>query len=314
MRRSLSLLTLSSALLLPSAAAQAASACVGVSIQHASGTTCLTKVPRRIVSLEWTYTENLLALGIQPVGHADLAGYADWVQIPVKLSATVQDVGTRQQPSLEKIRALRPDLIITAKSRTTQNDAQLAAIAPVLTFDAYAPGKTQYEEMRSTFLNMGRAVRRESTARTVLASVDAKLSRVRQALKAKGRAGESFIVTQAFSGRGGTPELRVFSRGSLAADVLEQVGLTNAWKGGPSTYGFATLGLEGLTQLQPNNFFYVVQDDDNVFNQPSSRALWAAQAFVKSDRAYPLGAKTWLFGGPLSTLALAERVQQALAR
>ncbi len=37
--------------------------------------TVVTTTPTRIVALEWVYVENLLALGIQPVGVADIDGY-----------------------------------------------------------------------------------------------------------------------------------------------------------------------------------------------------------------------------------------------
>jgi hypothetical protein len=46
-----------------------------MTITHALGQTTIPSTPQRIVALEWTYVENLLALGIQPIGVADIAGY-----------------------------------------------------------------------------------------------------------------------------------------------------------------------------------------------------------------------------------------------
>ena len=43
--------------------------------------TAITKTPTRIVALEWVYVENLLALGIQPIGVADIGGYKRFVDI-----------------------------------------------------------------------------------------------------------------------------------------------------------------------------------------------------------------------------------------
>ena len=48
-------------------------------IQHALGENTITGTPQRIVALEWTYVEDLLALGLQPIGVADIEGYHDWV-------------------------------------------------------------------------------------------------------------------------------------------------------------------------------------------------------------------------------------------
>ena len=81
-------------------------------IEHAAGVTIIESIPERVVVLEWTYAEDLLALGIQPVGVADVAGYEAWVNVEPELGDDVVDVGTRQEPSLESIAALEPDLII----------------------------------------------------------------------------------------------------------------------------------------------------------------------------------------------------------
>ena len=43
-------------------------------IKHALGETKITGVPKRIVALEWLYAEDVLALGVQPVGIADMKG------------------------------------------------------------------------------------------------------------------------------------------------------------------------------------------------------------------------------------------------
>ena len=47
---------------------------------------------------------------------ADIKNYNKWVNTP-KPSKDVVDVGTRQQPNLEEISRLKPDLIITASFR-----------------------------------------------------------------------------------------------------------------------------------------------------------------------------------------------------
>lgn len=288
-------------------------ACSGKLLTHALGQTCVKGVPKRVVTLEWTYTEDLLALGVQPVGAADIAGYKEWVRVPVALSGNVQDVGTRQQPNLERIRALKPDLIITAKLRSTQNYAQLSAIAPTLVFDPYA-GESQYAEMRQAFTTIAGVLGRTGTARQVLSNLDARLSRVAGELKAGGRRGESFVLAQAFTARGGTPTMRLFTKNSLASEVLEKVGLRNAWTAPSQPYGFSELGLEGLAALKTQNFLYIAQKEDNVFAAPTVAAVWKSLPFVQGGRAYALDERTWTFGGPLSALVLAGEISTRMTR
>ena len=75
-------------------------------IKHALGETEIKGVPKRIVALEWLYAEDVLALGIQPVGVADIEGMNQWVNIPVEIGPEVTDVGTRQEPNVELYRIL----------------------------------------------------------------------------------------------------------------------------------------------------------------------------------------------------------------
>ena len=65
-----------------------------------------------IVSLEWGLTENLVALGVEPVGQADVEGYHTWDTV-APIDAGTPDVGTRGEPSLDAISALEPDLVVT---------------------------------------------------------------------------------------------------------------------------------------------------------------------------------------------------------
>ncbi|QLG12927.1 iron-siderophore ABC transporter substrate-binding protein (plasmid) [Deinococcus sp. D7000] len=275
------------------------------------GQTCVPGVPKRVVALEWAYAEDVLALGVQPVGVADIKGYNEYVRIPVMLAAGVQDVGTRQQPSLEKLRALKPDLILTTRLRAAQNYPQLAVIAPTLVFDTYG-GKSQYGEMRSTFSVIAGALGRSGTARQVLSNLDARLDRVRGDLKAAGRGGEGFVFAQAYTGGGGTPTMRLFTKNSMVSQILERLGLVNAWKAQPQPYGFTEVSLEALAGLNTKNFLYVTQKEDAMFAAPSIKPLWQGLPFVKAGRAYGLDERTWTFGGPLSALTLANGIRDRL--
>lgn len=291
----------------PSAAAEP------VTITHALGETEVPADPQRIVALEWTYVEDLLALGIQPVGVADIAGYDDWVQIPVELSEDVTDVGTRQAPNLETIAGLNPDLILAPSFRIADTYAQLSAIAPTLAFDAYPTDEsmTQYDEMRRTFLTIANVVNREAEGEAVLAELEASFTAAQEAIKAAGLLGEPFVLAQAFGED--TVQVRLFTDNAMAVEIVEQMGLENAWQDATfQQYGFTTVSVETLPELGNAHFFYVVQDDNNVFTREAIAPIWESLEFVQNERAYPLGGDTWLFGGPLSAGVLVETILNSL--
>ena len=282
-------------------------------IKHALGETEITGTPQRIVALEWKYAEDLLAIGLQPVGVADIAGYNEWVKIPVALSPDVVDVGTRQSPNLELLASLQPDLILTASNRVGESYAQLSAIAPTLVFSPYPTDETvsPYQEMRDVLMLIAEITNRHSEGEAALARLDQKFADARAILESAGLLGEKFILAQGFTADNAAT-VRLFIENAMAIQIIEQIGLELGWNSGWQQYGFSTVSVEELPALGDLHFFYVVQDDDNIFASEAVKPLWDQLEFVKHDHAYPLGGGTWLFGGPLSAEVLVDMVVTAL--
>lgn len=281
-------------------------------ITHALGETEIPANPQRIVALEWSYVENVLALGIQPVGVADIAGYNDWVNIPVELSDEVVDVGTRQEPDLETIAGLTPDLIITDALRATEIYPELSAIAPTIVFDSYPTDEsiTQYDDMRDTFLTIADVVGQPEAGVAVLAEMEAAFAAAQEELEATGKLGEPFVLAQPFGED--TIDVRLFTDNAMAVQIMEQIGRENAWDDGFQQFGFTTVSVEVLPDLGNPNFFYVVQDNNNVFERDAIQPIWENLEFVQNERVYALGGDTWLFGGPLSAEVLVDTVIETI--
>ncbi len=285
-----------------------------LTLEHARGELTLPEPASRVVALEWTYVEDLLAVGVQPLGAADIAGYQKWVNIEPSLSADVTDVGTRQEPSLEAITALEPDLIIGVKFRHEPIYDDLSDIAPTLLFSPYPPqdGPNQYQEMRETFLTISEAVGKKDKGREVLADLEDTFDQARSQLAESGYQDIEFALAQAFTSQE-TPTIRIFSKNAMASIVLAQLGMSNAWDVAYETYGFSTVDVEALAEVEDAHFFYVVQEDDNVFaEQLAENPVWQNLDFVKDDRTHALGGDTWLFGGPLSNELVAEKIVDLL--
>jgi len=281
-------------------------------IEHALGITCVPADVERVVALEWTYVENLLALGVQPVGVADIEGYNNWVDISVELSEDTIDVGTRQEPNLELIAELEPDLILTASFRSANNYDELSAIAPTIAFNRYPDpesGASQYDEMLATFMTIANVLGLEDVGDQVIADLDATFAAAQSALEEAGRADETFILSQGWIAND-TATFRLFTDNAMAVQVLERIGLENAWDDAPQPFGFTEISFEGFAGIEDTNFFYVAQGDVN--EAFAASPLWNSLPFVQSDRAYYLGGDVWLFGGPLSAELLVETILDAL--
>ncbi len=282
-------------------------------ITHALGETEITGTPERVVTLEWSYTEDLLALGMQPAGVADIDGYHSWVKIGVALADDVIDVGTRQEPNLETLTQLGPDLIIAPAFRIADTYDELSAIAPTVAFDVYPTDEetTQFTAVKDAFMTIADIVGRTAEGAAVLADMEAHFAAARAQVEAAGMAGEPFILAQAFGQD--TVSIRLFTDNAMGVEIVEQIGLENGWSDEEfQLYGFTTVGMETLPDLGNVNFFYVVQDENNVFQRESILPLWESIDFVQNGNAYPLGGDTWLFGGPLSAKVLVDIVVEAL--
>lgn len=286
----------------------------GVTIEHAQGNTTLQAPADRVVVLEWTYAEDLLALGIQPVGVADTEGYDRWVKAEPGLGPNVTDVGTRQEPSLEKIAELDPDLIIGVGFRHEPIYDKLSRIAPTLLFDPYPgpDGPDQYTEMTQTFTTIAKAVGAPTQAQEALATMDDRFQQARDQLAEANATGQPILLAQAFT-QEGSPTLRIFTDNAMAVQILQRIGLENAWTGGFETYGFSTVGLEALERVDDATFLYVAQpDDDPVTTTWSDDPVWQNLTFVQEDRVHALGGDVWLFGGPLSATYLVDAALETL--
>ncbi|MCI3926927.1 iron-siderophore ABC transporter substrate-binding protein [Paenibacillus sp. TRM 82003] len=288
-----------------------------LTIQHALGEAKFEKTPERVVALEWAYAEDVLALGVQPVGVADIAGYKGAVNISVELGADVVDVGTRQEPNLEAIAQLKPDVIIAPKFRHEAIQKELEAIAPTLFFDAYPTDEStsQYDEMEATFKTIAQVLNKTAVADAVLAELDQAYADAKAKIEAAGLATNEFVLTQAYTAKQ-VPVLRLFTPNAMASVIFEKIGLKNAFASEKfEVYGFSAANVEALPAVEQANFIYIVQDDDNVFETSlKENAVWKNLAFVKEGRTFALGGDAWVFGGPLSAKTLVDRVTGILVK
>lgn len=282
-----------------------------VTVTGSNGEVTLDEPAKKVVVLEWTYAEDLLALGIQPTGMADIQEYHNWVNIDAELSEDVADVGGRQEPNLEAIAALEPDLIIGVSFRHDAMLADLEKIAPTVIFNPYPEDESidLYQEMTTTFNEIAKAVDKTDAAEKVLADLDAKYEEAKAEIEKADLTTKDFILTLAYSGPQ-APEIRVFTPNSMASQILEKIGLKNVHVPDQfEVFGSSTFNVEGLTKYEDANYLFTVQDADNVYtNQLKDNAVWKNLNFVKEDRLFDLGGDTWLYGGPLSAETMLNRI------
>ncbi|MER2088674.1 MAG: iron-siderophore ABC transporter substrate-binding protein [Sporosarcina sp.] len=286
-----------------------------ITITGVNGEVTLNKPAKKVVVLEWTYAEDLLAVGVQPVGMADIEEYHNWVNIDAELSKDVADVGGRQEPNLEAIAALEPDLIIGTSFRHDGMIADLEKIAPTVIFNPYPEDEKidLYQEMTTTFNEIAKAVDKTDEAKQVLTDLDTKYAEATEKINEANLKTKDVILTLAYTGPQ-APEIRVFTPNSMASIILGKIGLNNIHVPDQfEVFGSSTYNVEGLTKYENANYLYSVQSEDNIYEkQLKDNAVWKNLDFVKEDRLYDLGGDTWLYGGPLSAETLLNKITSAM--
>jgi ferric hydroxamate transport system substrate-binding protein len=295
------------------AGAAAADGAAAITIVDDRGETVELDAPAEdIVALEWNTAENLVALGVMPVGVADVEGYTTWVKSEV-LGDAVTDVGMRGEPSIDAIAGLAPDLVVTTSDLPESAISQIEEFAPVLVVRG-ADASNGIGQMEQNLENIAIATGREAEAEKVLAGFDDKLAEGRAALEAAGLAGTEFAMSDAWAS-GGQVSIRPFAKGSLLSDVTEELGLVNAWPGeGDADYGLASTDVEGLTVLGDVSFLYIASvEQDPYQNELAGNAVWKSLPFVQSGSVHRLPDGIWMFGGPSSMNDYIDAVVDTLA-
>ncbi|WP_422769528.1 ABC transporter substrate-binding protein [Plantactinospora sp. WMMC1484] len=255
----------------------------------------------RVVGLEWGEVEMLVTLGVQPVGVADIKGYNTW-NTAAKLDGTAKDVGTRGEPSIDSIAALKPDLVVMGSDLAGTAAAQLEKFAPVLVTKG-SDASRNLDRMKDDLNLIATAVGKTDTATQVLADFDAAVAAGRQKIADAGAAGRYFAIADGWM-EGSAVNIRMFGSGALVSQVGIALGLQNAWTGEVDpAWGLGQTDVEGLKVLQDKDlhFFYNASDGTDVFATGlKDNAIWKSLPFVQQNRLHRMPDGIWTFGGPLS--------------
>ncbi|WP_433331806.1 iron-siderophore ABC transporter substrate-binding protein [Spirillospora sp. CA-294931] len=225
-----------------------------VRIEHKYGTTEIKSPPKRVVTVGMTDQDAVLALGTTPVGVVEFSGLgigidkfpwssAKWGGTPPTV------VGQREDFKMEKIVALKPDLIIGLYTgmKKEQYDT-LSKIAPTV---AQSGKQADYAmSWQDMTLITGRALGKEAQAKELVAGVDRRFAEARQ--KNPQLAGKSVAVADPFK----PGQYAVFGPGDAKVGFMSGLGLKvpepiakAAGKEGAAVIGSERLNLVDVDRL-----------------------------------------------------------------
>lgn len=250
-----------------------------VTVQDEQGTLTLDNMPQRVVVLELSFADALAAVDISPVGIAD---DNDPSRILPEARAHLkawQSVGTRTQPSLEAISALRPDLIIADSSRHRSIYAALRHIAPVLLLKSR---NETYEENLHSAAMIGKVVGREQEMQQRLALHRQRMADFSRQLPA----GANVLF-----GTSREQQFNLHSRDTYTGSVLVALGLNvpTAMNGTPMT----AINLEQLLAINPAWLLVAHYRTESIVRKWQQDPLWQMLQAQQKHQIAAVDSNSW---------------------
>lgn len=252
-------------------------------VTHAMGKTELKAAPKRVVVLDVGEFDNVVSLGLKPVGYAPSEGDAAIPSYLKKNAGEPKSVGTINSLNLEAIAGLRPDLILGSQLRAADKYDELSKIAP--TVFAIRPGFTWKEN----YLLNAAALDRTDRAESALAAYEAKAGKLGTDL---GADKPTVSMVRYLPDR-----LRLYAKASFIGTILDDVGLPRP-KNQQVNDLAAEISPEKIDEADADWIFTGVYGDPKATQRDSARSnpLWKNLKAVKEGRAKDVSDETWYLG------------------
>ena len=275
------------------------------SIKHDLGETKVCNSPQKIVAIGPNMLELLLALDIQPVGYADYFSLPaekfarPTQQIPFlgeKITSNPVNVGNADDPNLETIARLQPDLILGGMASNKDEYDLLSQIAPTLLF-AYAVDDKWQDQIRT----IAQAVGMTETAEEVINEHSQRITQTKQVLQPIVAQYPRFLLIGSEQLEQGV-QIDPYNHDSFCSGLLEDVGFEMIFP--PNRQKQEGVGgnvsLEVLSQLKAdsimvqgyNSRFNNVEEDLFKHQTAKIKQQWSNNAIAQSlpasqgDRVY----------------------------
>jgi len=279
-------------------------------IEHAMGSTTIDKTPERVVILSNEGTEALLALGVTPVGAVQSWLGDPWYEHISDKMKEVEVVGTESEVNLEKIAALKPDLIIGTKIRQEAIYDQLNAIAPTVF------SETLRGDWEDNFKLYAKALNLEEQGNEVLSQFDAHVEKVKQSLGDK--VNQEISVVRFMAGKS-----RIYYTDSFSGVIFDKLGFHRT---APQAELFEAdtklgnlaieVGKEVIPKMDGDVLFYFTyapQGDQAALDTAkewTNDPLWKNLSAVKSGNVHEVSDAVWnTAGGVLAANLMLDDIE-----
>ncbi len=259
-------------------------------VQHAMGETKITGKPSRVVVLTNEGTEVLLSLGIKPVGAVkSWSGTPFYDHIKKDLEG-VEVVGDENQPNLEAIAKLKPDLIIGNKLRQEKVYAQLSAIAPTVFSEKINA------DWQKNFKLYAEALNKKAEGDQLLSKLDQRIAEFKT--KAGDKLNMKVSLVRFIPGK-----TRLYFNDTFAGFMLKKIGFQRPQAQNKETFA-DEINKERIPDMEGDILFYYTWDNDKqeasqVEKEWTNDPLWKNLNVVKKGSVFKVSDDIWNSSGSI---------------
>lgn len=256
-------------------------------IQHAMGTTQVPVQPKRVVVLDTAPLDSAIALGVRPIGTMFFQSPPTYLGNRVEGIAVL---GLNNNPNLEKVLSLKPDLILSTKISSQQFYRQLSKAAPTILTE----GSGRSGDWKENFQLYADALGRSQQAKALLQNYQQRAATLKQQIQQQSSPTPVVSVVAT-----GSKQIGAYTRQSFSGSVLQDLGLVRPpaqekpkrWAIQVSREDFASLDGDIIFLIEaggiPDNLSLQNFKTDPIFSQLNA---------VKRGRVYPVKAEVWTAG------------------
>lgn len=267
-------------------------------VNHALGSSCVPVAPQRVVVLDTGELDIALALGVMPIAATTAYQVGQFpTYLPID-EASVNPLGVVQEPDLERLMRLQPDLILGSQQRHGQLYPIISTIAPAVFSKSL--GASWADNLRL----FARALGETAAAEQILADIDRQCGRLRTQYLAKGQPRLSIV-------RSMQTHVRLYLADSFIGSVVARCGLRRPES--QSGDGFAR-------RLRSPRHIDLLDGDIILLSEysPDQGSLvrrWQGTDFWPRlrGRIYPVDDSYWMLGiGPLAAKRVLDDLERIL--
>lgn len=254
-------------------------------VKHAMGETKVPANPQRVVVLDTGLQDHVIRLGVRPVGAAEPVAGGGFIKYLEPQLAGAVNLGFVRTPNIERVAALKPDLILGSKSFQAAIYDQLTKIAPTVFVD------NATVDWKGGMIIVASALGKTAEAERVASAYQARVAEF------KTKMGTKLADLKIAYIRAALDKMYIYHNTSFAGSVLKELGVkrpTAQDKDAPPSFAEAVTK-ERLKDLDGDAVFYSVYgaNGPDTMRSFTTDPLWSQLSAAQAKRVFEVSDEMW---------------------